>query len=73
MIYTKARLDKAKFHRGELVKLNDACAAWGDEDEEFNLVIEKFGVDNDALKMPVLLKQYFRLFDALRKDARQIT
>ena len=30
MIYTKARLNKAKVHRGELEKMNDACADWGD-------------------------------------------
>ena len=34
-------------------------ATWVDEDEKFNLGIEKFGVDVDSLKMPVVPKRYF--------------
>ena len=60
MIYTKARLNKSKVHRGELEKLNDTCAAWGDKDEKFNIRLENFGVDVDSLKMPAVLKRYFR-------------
>ena len=60
MIYTKARLDKSKVRRNNLENLNDACAAWGDEDEKFNLGLEKFGVDIDALNMPAVPKRYFR-------------
>ena len=59
MIYTNARLDKAKVHRDELKILNDACAAWGDQDENFNLGIETFGVDIDAFDIPAVLKHYF--------------
>ena len=39
MIYTKFSINKEKFHRDELAKLNDACADWGDEEEKFNLGI----------------------------------
>ena len=60
MIYTKARLNKAKVHYNELENLNDACAAWGDKDEKFNTGPEKFGVDVDALNMPSASKRYLR-------------
>ena len=54
MIYKKSRLKKAKVHHNELANKNDACAAWGDEDEKFNLGLKKFGVDVDALKIPAV-------------------
>ena len=41
MIYTKERLDRAKIIATTLANLNDACAAWGDEDEKFNIGIDK--------------------------------
>ena len=59
MVYTKARLNKAKFHRSLLEKLNDAYAAWGDEDKKFNLGLEKFGVDVDYLNITAVSKRYF--------------
>ena len=39
MIYTKARIDKAKVHCNELEKFNDVCAAWEYKYGKFNLGI----------------------------------
>ena len=58
-IYTRARIDRTKVYHSELVKLNDTCAAWEDEDENFNLGIENFGVDVDTLNMPSVPNFYF--------------
>ena len=59
MVYTKIRLEKAKFHRGDLEKLNDACAAWGDENKQFDFGLETFGVEVDDLNIPEVPKRYF--------------
>ena len=59
MVYTKVRLNKEEFHRDELTKLNDVFTAWGDKDKRFNLWIERFCIDVDALKIPSIPKQYF--------------
>ena len=59
MIHTKAGLDNTKFHHNELEKLNYPCAAWGDEDEKFNIGLENFGVYVGALKTPSVPKRYF--------------
>ena len=50
----------AKVYRYKLEKLNDACAAWRDKNEIFNLGLEKFGVDIDALKIVDVSKRYLR-------------
>ena len=60
MIYTKAKLDKAKVLRDEMDKIDSAVDAWGDEDEKFDLGLEKFGVDIEALKPPPVPKRLFR-------------
>ena len=59
VIYTKSRLENARVCCDEFSKLNDLCAAWGDKYEKFNLGLEKFGVDVDALKIPAVPKRYF--------------
>ena len=48
----------AKVYRYKLEKLNDACAAWRDKNEIFNLGLEKFGVDIDALKITAVSRRY---------------
>ena len=58
MIYTKARIGRAKVHRDRLEKLNDACAAWGNKGKYFNLGPEIFVVDVDSLNMPATPKRY---------------
>ena len=61
MIYTNTRLKRANVHWGELAKLNDACAKWGDKYEKLNIGNEKFGVEVDALNMPAVPRHYFCL------------
>jgi len=41
-------------------KIKSAGVVWGDEDEKFDLGLEKFGVDLEALKPPSVPKRHFR-------------
>ena len=62
IISTSYKLNKVRMHRREMEKLNcvHAGALWGDEDECFNLELENFGVDLDAINdTPTCPKRVF--------------
>ena len=62
IISTSHKLNKVRMHRREMEKPNrvNAGALWGDEDERFNLELENFGVDLDAINdNPTFPKRVF--------------
>ena len=63
IIFTSYKLNKVRMHRREMEKLNcvNAKALWGDEDERFNLELENYSVDLDAInETPTCPKRVFR-------------
>ena len=53
-LYTSSNLRQARIKKAELERLdcNNKEARWGDEDEQFDLGLEKWNVDTDDLKKP---------------------
>ena len=51
MIFTAYKLDKAKFRQRQLegIECSSKNAVWGDDDEQFDLALEQFGVDVSKL------------------------
>ena len=60
IIYTTARVEEARI---KTVALEDAIdnrqIEWGEDDESFNLDLEKFGIDTTELSKPVVPKRKF--------------
>ncbi len=63
MIYVTAKIHEARMRQHEMEKLDatGADAMFGDEDINFDLQLEKFGVNTDILKEPAV-ERIFRLW-----------
>ena len=61
-LYTSSNLRRARIKRAELEKTDCTSkeARWGDEDEHFDLGLEKWGVDIDALKQAAVPRRLLR-------------
>jgi hypothetical protein len=61
-LYTSSNIRRARIKRNELERpdCNSHRACWGSEDEQFDLGLEKWGVDVHALKKPLGPRRLFR-------------
>ena len=61
-LYTSSNICRARIKREELEKPDCTShqAVWGDDDEQFDLGLEKWGVDVDSLKKPLGPRRLFR-------------
>jgi hypothetical protein len=60
--YTSSDIRRAQVEREELERpdCNAPSAVWGEEDEQFELGLEKWGVDLDDLKKPIRPHKLFK-------------
>ena len=61
-LYTSSNICRARIKREELEKPDCTShqAVWGDDDEQFDVGLEKWGVDVDSLKKPLGPRRLFR-------------
>lgn len=61
-LYTSANIRRARIKRDELEKPNcdTPDALWGDDDEQFDLGLEKWGVNIEELKKPLGPRRVFK-------------
>lgn len=63
-LYTSSNVRKARIMRTELMKpdCKSPHAIWGSDDEQFDLGLEKWGVDVDSLKKPLGPRRLFKCY-----------
>jgi hypothetical protein len=62
LLYTSSNIRRAQIKREELERpdCNAPSEVWGEEDEQFELGLEKWGVDIDDLKKPIRPRRLFK-------------
>jgi hypothetical protein len=73
VIYVTAKIHEARMHQHAIEKLDaiGADAMLGDDDINFDLQLEKFGVNTDILKEPAVERIFCLLVEEWEEDARK--